>query len=127
MFTMPIMPGAGPGAFDGPMKRGEKRVHEFDPTFSSHGYMSETVRTRRDRLEKALCTVCGSPHNLKACSVCKKIYYCGREHQRFAFPFLSSLLNVAVDLCSTILTTVLFREDWKTHKPECKPAESKSK
>ncbi|KLO12320.1 hypothetical protein SCHPADRAFT_854067 [Schizopora paradoxa] len=100
VFTMPMMPGVGPGAFDGPMKRGEKRVHEYDPTFSSVGYMSETVRTRRDRLEKALCTVCGSPHNLKACSVCKKVYYCGRDHQR---------------------------EDWKTHKPECKPAEPKSK
>lgn len=82
VFTMPMMPGIGPGDFDGPTKRGQQRVHEFDPAFSNFGYMSETVSTKRDRLEKALCSVCGSPHNPKACSVCKKIYYCGREHQK---------------------------------------------
>ncbi len=82
VFTMPMMPGVGPGAFDGPVKRGQQRVHEFDPSISDVGYMSETISTRRDRLEKALCAMCGSPHNLKACSVCRKIFYCNREHQK---------------------------------------------
>ncbi|KZT24975.1 hypothetical protein NEOLEDRAFT_1178741 [Neolentinus lepideus HHB14362 ss-1] len=79
------------------LKKGQTRVKEFDDP-ESFRYMSETISERRDRTRQALCAKCGSPHNLKACTGCNRFYYCSKEHQR---------------------------EDWTTHKPECKGAKSK--
>jgi len=97
-FTTAIHPSAidtAPGMF-GPLKRGQEVVHKSGEDVGS--FMSETVNHRRDRLKAALCALCGSPNNLKACSGCRKIFYCGLEHQK---------------------------QDWPTHKPECRASRNK--
>ena len=66
------------------LKKGEERLSNHRPELFKP-YTSETVSTRRDRLAKALCGVCGTPHGLRACDACKKIHYCGRDHQRYDF------------------------------------------
>lgn len=79
------------------LRKGQSEVREFDDPESLR-FVSETVSERRDRIKQALCAKCGSPRDLKACTGCRKIYYCGKEHQK---------------------------EDWKTHRAECKAAKAK--
>lgn len=49
--------------------------------------ISEYIESRR-------CAICNVTVHVKACSICKKVYYCGRDHQA---------------------------EDWKNHKKVCSP------
>ena len=57
--------------------------------------MSETIRTRKDPKDIALCANCGKPsaEGLRQCAGCKKVRYCGKECQKI---------------------------HWKQHKPMCK-------
>jgi hypothetical protein len=72
----------------GKMKKGQSFIRSFEDGKTS--FQSEIVSTeRRDRMSKALCAYCGNPNDLKACSGCRKVWYCGREHQRsVAYPLL---------------------------------------
>lgn len=67
----------------------------FKSTHSPETFMAETVRdgTIKDPAKTSCCIVCGSPNNLKLCSACKLVRYCGRECQM---------------------------ADWKNHKELCK-------
>ncbi|KZT38749.1 hypothetical protein SISSUDRAFT_1061682 [Sistotremastrum suecicum HHB10207 ss-3] len=83
-----------------PLKKGESIARTFDertvhPSLPS--YMQETVSDRRDKAKIALCATCGTTHELKACSRCRKMWYCGGEHQK---------------------------QHWKTHKRDCVAAEA---
>jgi len=52
----------------------------------------ETLGMEKLSIPSKECTVCGATQNLKRCSKCHVVYYCGREHQT---------------------------QDWKRHKKEC--------
>lgn len=55
------------------LRKGESIKTDINPDFT--GLNTETVSTRRDNVAQAACAKCGSPHNLKTCSVCKMIFY----------------------------------------------------
>ncbi|KZP34258.1 hypothetical protein FIBSPDRAFT_971101 [Athelia psychrophila] len=55
------------------LRKGETIKQNISPGFT--GLDTETISTRRDNVDQAACAKCGSPHNLKACSVCKMIFY----------------------------------------------------
>lgn len=88
-FTMPMHPEALRGDPMGvKLKRGQTVVREFaeregnEDGFGLRGFSSETISNRRDKAGVALCAKCGTPHGLKACSGCKKIWYCGPVCQK---------------------------------------------
>lgn len=58
---------------------------EWSESTGMPSYMSETVATRRDKGDNTLCAECGSPHNLKLCSGCKKIRFCGKDCHKSAW------------------------------------------
>ncbi|KZS89758.1 hypothetical protein SISNIDRAFT_458432 [Sistotremastrum niveocremeum HHB9708] len=78
-----------------PLKTFDERTVSGKTSLPS--YMQETVSDRRDKARIALCATCGTPHELKACSRCRKIWYCGAEHQK---------------------------QHWKAHKRNCVAAEA---
>ncbi|KZS89778.1 hypothetical protein SISNIDRAFT_431654 [Sistotremastrum niveocremeum HHB9708] len=83
--------------FGGDRKKGQSISKTFDPETMCEdhpNYLQETISERRDRTKVALCAACGTPHDLKACSRCKTIWYCGSAHQK---------------------------QHWRTHKPTCVP------
>ncbi|KAK9827517.1 hypothetical protein WJX74_007579 [Apatococcus lobatus] len=85
-FTMP-MSGFAPGAVQAPAQKGNKNILQEDEFEGITGprYLQETVATRRDKGDNTLCAECGSPNNLKLCSGCKKIRFCGQTCQRAAW------------------------------------------
>jgi hypothetical protein len=112
MTNYPLRPEAlgDPGLLSGyaKPKRGQAYERRFEEGTAS--FQSEVTNTeRRDRLSRALCAYCGNPNDLKACSACRKVWYCGREHQRYARA-LSSQCSFSFER----------RADWKVHKQECK-------
>lgn len=91
VFKIPLSPealeksGGGASGFAKPRK-GQRLVHELDDSPSAFpGFTSEIVSDRRDNTRNALCALCGTPHQLKACAKCRNVWYCGREHQRLEF------------------------------------------
>lgn len=74
-----------------PGGKGTKTIRT--PLAGTHNsFKSETLSTKRDKSKVALCAECGSPRSLKACSGCRKIYYCSPACQKM---------------------------DWKSHKNVC--------
>ncbi|KAK9828603.1 hypothetical protein WJX72_000990 [[Myrmecia] bisecta] len=96
LFATPLRPGgqqqmmvnmlAGPA---GPPKHTRSEMHKQD---GGSSFMMETVATRRDPRDVSVCAQCGSPHNLRTCSGCKQLRFCGRDCLKTA---------------------------WKWHKPQC--------
>jgi hypothetical protein len=62
--------------------------------------MVETLRTGKDKRNMAVCVVCGSPKNVKSCSGCRQVRYCGAACQK---------------------------DHWRQHKAECKKAAAAAK
>ncbi|KZT39318.1 hypothetical protein SISSUDRAFT_1128146 [Sistotremastrum suecicum HHB10207 ss-3] len=66
-----------------PPRRGAtvNRTIEAASGSSAVGLTEEVVSHRRDKNAKALCAVCGKAQGLKACTKCRKVWYCGSQHQ----------------------------------------------
>ncbi|KZS88269.1 hypothetical protein SISNIDRAFT_490283 [Sistotremastrum niveocremeum HHB9708] len=66
-----------------PPRRGAiiNRTIEAASGSSAIGLTEEVVSHRRDKNAKALCAVCGKAQGLKACAKCRKVWYCGSQHQ----------------------------------------------
>jgi len=83
-----FMPSASPGTSR------QTTPHGVGGMLNTQIFEMQTVRDERKKDPRAerICAYCGSPNNLKQCSGCHSVFYCGSDCQRGA---------------------------WKTHKPEC--------
>ncbi|OBZ79819.1 Uncharacterized protein y4hQ [Grifola frondosa] len=81
VYHMPIMSGAEEIARGMHVKRGQKVEQKWDE--ENGGFWQETTSSTRDRRAEAVCAACGNSAGmqLKACSGCKQVLYCSRQHQ----------------------------------------------
>jgi hypothetical protein len=77
--------GGGEGWFGGPTGPGLRSVSVPAGCSGSGAFLTETLSTRRDAADIALCDACGSPANLKVCARCRGVRYCGDACQRAAW------------------------------------------
>lgn len=87
MVNTPLVPGAATfGHSSGPgQKIEETPIEQFGSGLAGGFFCGprvvETVSdgTKKDRREDSVCAECGSANNLKLCSGCKVVRFCGRE------------------------------------------------
>ncbi|KAG8978153.1 hypothetical protein FRC05_011269 [Tulasnella sp. 425] len=57
-----------------------KKVHTMN-TPEDGGFLVESTTGKRDGLSARVCSMCGTPHNLRLDTACRAVYYCSRECQ----------------------------------------------
>mmetsp|Transcript_66681 Transcript_66681/g.134413 ORF Transcript_66681/g.134413 Transcript_66681/m.134413 type:complete len:444 (+) Transcript_66681:131-1462(+) len=84
VFNHSLQPGGAAAALPGVNFLHRKTEQRATPAgwAGSSAEMVETVRVGKDPRPVGVCVCCGSPHDLKSCSKCHLVRYCGRECQR---------------------------------------------